>query len=81
MRVRSIVTALLLAGAAVIPLPVASAAAASPTTASCREGAMFADYQSGGFWTCSQGQYVYRQCGPGTHAVQIALDHVICNYA
>ncbi|NMI56025.1 hypothetical protein FNV62_07580 [Streptomyces sp. RLB3-17] len=79
MRVRSIVTALFLASAAVIPLSSPSAAATSPSVGSCREGAMFAAGQ--GFYTCVQGQYVYRECGPGTVPQQIAQDVVICNYA
>jgi hypothetical protein len=78
MRVHSIVTALLLAGAAVIPLSSPSAAATSPSAAACREGQMFASGQ--GFYTCAQGRYVYRDCGPGTWAQQIGPDAVICNY-
>ncbi|KAI9297754.1 hypothetical protein K502DRAFT_73065 [Neoconidiobolus thromboides FSU 785] len=48
---------------------------------SCREGTMFCDYNSGGFYTCAQGRYVLRQCGPGTRCQQQAQDNVFCNYA
>ncbi|MEU2717839.1 hypothetical protein [Streptomyces sp. NPDC007205] len=78
MRVRSMVTALFLAGTVVIPLSGSSAAAASKSAAACREGAMFAAGQ--GYYTCAQGQYVYRDCGPGTHAVQQGQDNVFCDY-
>ncbi|KAI9294059.1 hypothetical protein K502DRAFT_366151 [Neoconidiobolus thromboides FSU 785] len=44
----------------------------------CREGAMFCDYNSGGFYTCAQGRYVLRQCGPGTRCQQQGQDNVFC---
>ncbi|MFK0026182.1 MULTISPECIES: hypothetical protein [Streptomyces] len=81
-RIRSIVTALLLAGAAAIPLSGISAAATSTSDGypgyGCRDGAMWAAGQ--GFYTCVNGQFVYRECGPGTHAEQQGADYVICNY-
>lgn len=48
---------------------------------SCREGAMFCDDVSGGFYTCAQGRYVYRDCGPGTRCQQQGQDNIFCNYA
>ncbi|MFE4874235.1 hypothetical protein [Streptomyces sp. NPDC056682] len=78
MRVRSIVTALLLAGAAVIPLSSPSTAKPNPTPfGSCqREGAMSVGGQ--GFYTCAQGRYIPRDCVPGARPVQISEDIVMC---
>lgn len=78
MRVRPIVTALLLAGAAVIPLSTPSTATPHPTPfGSCqREGAMSVGEQ--GFYTCAQGRYIPRDCHPGARPVQITRDQVLC---
>ncbi|MEV8529119.1 hypothetical protein AB0451_34100 [Streptomyces sp. NPDC052000] len=78
MHVRSIVTALLLAGAAVIPLSSPSTATPHPAPFdSCqREGAMSLGEQ--GFYTCAQGRYIPRDCTPGARPVQLARDTVMC---
>lgn len=78
MRVRPIVTALLLAGAAVIPLSSPSTATPHPTPfGSCqREGAM--SVGGNGLYTCDQGRYIYRTCDPGARPVQITRDTVMC---
>ncbi|WP_438296004.1 hypothetical protein [Streptomyces sp. HUAS TT7] len=78
MRVRSILAALLMAGAAVIPLSSPSAARPHPTPfGSCeREGSMAVGER--GFYTCSQGRYIPRDCIPGARPVQISQDTVMC---
>ncbi|KAI9294488.1 hypothetical protein K502DRAFT_349915 [Neoconidiobolus thromboides FSU 785] len=46
----------------------------------CKEGLMFCDYYSYGFWTCAQGRFVFRNCGPGTKCVQ-HNGNLYCDYA
>ncbi|KAI9295481.1 hypothetical protein K502DRAFT_360354 [Neoconidiobolus thromboides FSU 785] len=46
----------------------------------CREGDMYCDYSGNGFWTCAQGSWVYRNCGPGTKCVQNG-GNLYCDYA
>ncbi|KAI9292336.1 hypothetical protein K502DRAFT_352121, partial [Neoconidiobolus thromboides FSU 785] len=36
----------------------------------CIEGAMYCDYYGYGFWTCAEGTWVYRNCGPGTTCIE-----------
>ncbi|MFD7166703.1 hypothetical protein [Streptomyces violascens] len=78
MRVRTILTALLLAGAAVVPLSGPSTARPHPTPfGSCeREGTMAVGEH--GFYTCAQGRYIRRDCIPGARPVQISRDAVMC---
>ncbi|MFI6054551.1 hypothetical protein ACIBCO_31225 [Streptomyces violascens] len=78
MRARSILAALLMAGAAVIPLSSPSTARPHPTPfGSCqREGTMAVGEQ--GFYTCAQGRYIPRDCIPGARPVQISQDTVMC---
>ena len=61
--------------------PRASIELTGGAAATCTDGAMRVGGSiPGGFETCDQGSWIARACAPGTHAVQVAPDVVVCDY-